>query len=55
MFKRDPLASDMETDVGSEKTLDGISTKKTMRQRKELMKELGFFTLAKSALFISTY
>jgi hypothetical protein len=32
----------METDIGSEKTLDGISTKKTMRRGKELMKELGF-------------
>jgi hypothetical protein len=43
MFKHDPLASDMETDVGSKKTLDGISTEKTMWWRNELMKELGFF------------
>jgi hypothetical protein len=37
------------------KTLDGVRKKETMRQRKALMKELGFFTLAKRALFISTY
>jgi hypothetical protein len=42
MFKRDLLASAMETSVGSEETLDGIRKKKTMRRRKELMKELGF-------------
>jgi hypothetical protein len=29
--------------------------KKMVRQRKALIKELGFFTLAKCALFISTY
>jgi hypothetical protein len=55
MFKRDPLALAMETSVVSEKTLDGIRKNKTMRRRKELMKELRFFTLAKPALFISTY
>jgi hypothetical protein len=37
------------------KSLDGIRKKKMMRRRKELMKELGFFTLAKPALFISTW
>jgi hypothetical protein len=38
-----------------QKTLDGVRKKETMRRRKALMKELGFYTLAKSALFISTY
>jgi hypothetical protein len=37
------------------KTLDGMRKKKMMRRRKILMKELGFFSLAKCALFISTY
>jgi hypothetical protein len=37
------------------KTLDGVRKKKTMWRRKAVMKELGFFTLAKRALFISTY
>jgi hypothetical protein len=32
-----------------------VRKKKTMRWRKALIKELGFFTLAKRALFISTY
>jgi hypothetical protein len=32
-----------------------VRKKKTMRRREALMKELGFFTLAKRALFISTY
>jgi hypothetical protein len=38
-----------------QKTLDRVRKKKMMRWRKALMKELGFFTLAKYALFISTY
>jgi hypothetical protein len=37
------------------KTLDGMRKKKMMRQKKALMKELGFSTLVKPALFISTY
>jgi hypothetical protein len=55
MFKRDSLASAMETSARDKKTLDGVRRKKTMQQRKALMKELGFFTLAKRTLFISTY
>jgi hypothetical protein len=35
------------------KTLDKVRTKKMMWWRKVVMKELGFFTLAKRALFIS--
>jgi hypothetical protein len=37
------------------KTLDGMRKKKMIRRRKILMKELGFFTLAIRALFISTH
>jgi hypothetical protein len=55
MLKCDPLASSMETSDDREKTLDGMRKKKMMRRRKALMKELGFSTLAKRALFISTY
>jgi hypothetical protein len=36
------------------KTLDKVKKRKMMRRRKIVMKELGFFTLAKHALFIST-
>jgi hypothetical protein len=36
------------------KTLDEMRKRKMMRRRKKLMKELGFFTLARRALFIST-
>jgi hypothetical protein len=36
------------------KTLDEMRKQKMMRQRKIVMKELGFFNLAKHALFIST-
>jgi hypothetical protein len=36
------------------KTLDEVRKRKMMRRRKIVMKELGFFTLAKHALFIST-
>jgi hypothetical protein len=36
------------------KTLDGMRKKKMMRRRKILIKELGFFTLAKCALLTST-
>jgi hypothetical protein len=36
------------------KTLDEMRKRKMMRQRKIVMKELGFFTLANCALFIST-
>jgi hypothetical protein len=36
------------------KTLDEMRKRKMMRRRKMVMKELGFFTLAKHALFIST-
>jgi hypothetical protein len=35
-----------------EETLDEIKERKMMRWRKRLMTELGFFTLAKHALFI---
>jgi hypothetical protein len=35
------------------KTLDEMRKRKMMRRRKIIMKELGFFTLAKCALFIS--
>jgi hypothetical protein len=35
------------------KTLDEMRKRKMMRRRKIVMKELGFFTLAKHALFIS--
>jgi hypothetical protein len=45
----------METSIGKEKTLDAIRKRKMMRRRKKLMNELGFFTLAKCALFISTH
>jgi hypothetical protein len=55
MLKRDPLASAMEASDERGKTLDGMTKKKMMRRRKALMKELGLFTVAKSALFISTY
>jgi hypothetical protein len=37
------------------KTLDAMRRRKMMRRRKKLMNELGFFTLAKRALFISTH
>jgi hypothetical protein len=36
------------------KTLDEMRKRKIMRRRKIVMKELGFFTLTKHALFIST-
>jgi hypothetical protein len=36
------------------KPLDEVRKRKMMRRRKIVMKELGFFTLAKHALFIST-
>jgi hypothetical protein len=36
------------------KTLDNMRKRKMMRWRKIVMKELGFFTLAKHAVFIST-
>jgi hypothetical protein len=36
------------------KTLDEMRKWKMMRRRKIVMKELGFFNLAKHALFIST-
>jgi hypothetical protein len=36
------------------KTLDEMRKRKMMRWRKIVMKELGFFTLSKHALFIST-
>jgi hypothetical protein len=36
------------------KTLDEVRKRKMMRRRMIVMKELGFFTLAKHALFIST-
>jgi hypothetical protein len=36
-----------------EKTLDEMRKMKTMRQRKIIMKELGFFSLSQHALFIS--
>jgi hypothetical protein len=35
------------------KTLDEMRKRKMMQRRKIVMKELGFFTLAKRALFIS--
>jgi hypothetical protein len=38
-----------------EETLDKMEERKMMRRRKKLMTELGFLTLAKHALFISTY
>jgi hypothetical protein len=38
-----------------EETLDEMKERKMMRRRKNLMTELGFFTLTKLALFISTY
>jgi hypothetical protein len=40
--------------VLGEKTLDEARKRKMMRRRKIVMEELGFFTLAKHALFIST-
>jgi hypothetical protein len=42
MFRRDPLASAMETSVCQEETLDEIKKKMMMRRRKNLMTELGF-------------
>jgi hypothetical protein len=53
MFSYDPPASAMEISAGG-KTLDEVRKRKMMRWRKIVMKELGFFTLAKHALFIST-
>jgi hypothetical protein len=45
----------METNGGKEKILDEMRKKKMMWRRKKLMNELGFFTLAKRALFISIH
>jgi hypothetical protein len=42
MFSHDPPASAMEASVCQEETLDEIKKKKMMRQRKNLMTELGF-------------
>jgi hypothetical protein len=37
-----------------EETLDEMKKKKMMRQKKKLITRLGFFTLTRRALFIST-
>jgi hypothetical protein len=37
------------------KTLDEEKKRKIIWRREKLMKELGFFTLAKRALFVSTH
>jgi hypothetical protein len=42
MFRRDPLASAMETRIGKEETLDEMKRKKMMRRKKKLMTGLGF-------------
>jgi hypothetical protein len=54
MFRRDPPASAMETGGGKEEILDELKRKKMTRKEK-LMTGLGFFTLARHALFISTH
>jgi hypothetical protein len=36
------------------KTIDEVRKRKMMQRRKIVMKKLGFFTLGKHALFIST-
>jgi hypothetical protein len=55
MFRRDSPASAMETGDGKEETLDELKRKEMMRQKEKLMTGLGFFILAKRALFISTH
>jgi hypothetical protein len=45
----------METGGGKEETLDELKRKKMMRQKEKLMTGLGFFTLARRALFIRTH
>jgi hypothetical protein len=55
MFRRDPPASAMEIGGGKEETLDELKRKKMMRRKEKLMTRLGFFTLARRALFISTH
>jgi hypothetical protein len=55
MFRRDSPASAMETGGGKEEILDELKRKKMMRRKEKLMTGLGFFTLTKRALFISTH
>jgi hypothetical protein len=45
----------METGGGKEETLDELDRKKMMWRKEKLMTGLGFFTLARRALFISMH
>jgi hypothetical protein len=55
MFRRDSPTSAMETDGGKEETLDEFNRKKMMRRKEKLVTGLGFFTLTRRVLFISTH
>jgi hypothetical protein len=55
MFRRDSPASAMEAGGAKEETLDGFKRKKMMRRKKKLVTGLGFFTLIRRVLFISTH
>jgi hypothetical protein len=54
MFRRDSPISAMETDGGKEETLDEFK-KKMMWRKEKLVTGLGFFTLTRRVLFISTH
>jgi hypothetical protein len=45
----------METGGGEEETLDEFKRKKMMRQKEKLVTGLGFFTLIRRILFVSTH
>jgi hypothetical protein len=55
MFRHDSPASAMETGGGKEETLDEFKRKKMMRRTEKLVTGLGFFTLTRRVLFISTH
>jgi hypothetical protein len=45
----------METGGGKEETLDEVKRKKMMRRKEKLVTGLGFSTLIRRVLFISTH
>jgi hypothetical protein len=55
MFKRDSPALAMEIGGGKDKTLDEFKRKKMMQWKEKLVTGLGFFTLTRRVLFISTH
>jgi hypothetical protein len=55
MVRRDSPASAMEIGGGKEETLDEFKRKKMMRRKEKLVIGLGFFTLIRRVLFISTH